>query len=509
MSSNGSLCRRSIRPLIVLVVVSVFVVTAYTSQSRTPSAGGSGSPTAQPELTRFLRGPNEEPGFASPEKPTTFSSVDEAFEQGPPADKEKATGEAPAATLEVGESAFWEGPFIESAGTGQRATDDGLCRQRTTNTYVCVVGTYSMPAYGLWSGNRMGADVPACGAVAPCIDYQIDVGAGGARLRVAVDHPSGRDTMGLELYAPDGRFVTSSSPFAGAFNVEAYADDPAPGVWTARVVLFDVVGSGFRMRARLDPAPGTDSAVRALLPNLQMSPPFEVGFAECQLSETVQFGASRCLRFSLGPNNVGDGPLDLVINDTVGLSGTMYQRIHHSDGSVQERPAGEYAWHAAHGHYHHVATGGFDLLRVDDPSTGAMRQVGAGPKQGFCLAEQVIAEWDSFEQDEQWSATGSCTAVVDPPVGVRMGLTRGWGDVYPFYVEGNYVEFGDNADGLYVIRATSDPDDTMLETSESDNAAYAYVRVTGSVIEVFERGRGTSPWDPAKVIANDGRLPAL
>lgn len=91
MRSSGSVCGRSIRPLIVLAAVSVFLVTACTNESGTQSAGGTGSPAAQPDLTRFLLGPNEESGFAPAEEPTTFSSVDEAFEEGPEADKERAT----------------------------------------------------------------------------------------------------------------------------------------------------------------------------------------------------------------------------------------------------------------------------------------------------------------------------------------------------------------------------------------------------------------------------------
>ena len=43
----------------------------------------------------------------------------------------------------------------------------------------------------------------------------------------------------------------------------------------------------------------------------------------------------------------------------------------------------------------------------------------------------------------------------------------------------------------------------VLESDETDNAGYAYVEIRGSTVRVLERGRGQSPWDPRKVLADD------
>jgi hypothetical protein len=115
------------------------------------------------------------------------------------------------------------------------------------------------------------------------------------------------------------------------------------------------------------------------------------------------------------------------------------------------------------------------------------------------LGDIRIVDFDSLEQDRAGSTTSDCGAVD----GASMALTRGWVDIYPWSLPDNYVEFGSNPDGLYVVRATADAFDHILETDESDNAAYVYLRVTGNHIDVLERGYGTDPWDPDKNVIKE------
>ncbi len=90
---------------------------------------------------------------------------------------------------------------------------------------------------------------------------------------------------------------------------------------------------------------------------------------------------------------------------------------------------------------------------------------------------------------------------------VYMGLTAGWGDIYQFSLDGNYVEMDGAGDGFYVVRSKADAEDVVLESNERDNSAYAYIHVVGDTITVLERGYGTSPWDRRKRKADD-LLPA-
>jgi hypothetical protein len=63
-----------------------------------------------------------------------------------------------------------------------------------------------------------------------------------------------------------------------------------------------------------------------------------------------------------------------------------------------------------------------------------------------------------------------------------------------------YVEFGNNPDGLYVVRITINAGHEVLESSYANNSAYALVKVTGDRVQELERGQGMSPWDPHKTV---------
>lgn len=69
-----------IRLLIVLAAASLLGATACNGQSPRASRAKSGSPAAQPDLTRFLLGPNEEPGLGPQGKPEIISTAGEVFE---------------------------------------------------------------------------------------------------------------------------------------------------------------------------------------------------------------------------------------------------------------------------------------------------------------------------------------------------------------------------------------------------------------------------------------------
>lgn len=419
--------------------------------------------------------------------------------------------------LARGDALFWDGPYLDSVGTGTRASDAVLCESAVSTYLGCAFG------WGLVQPTAIAADFttvvleeenPFCGDEHACFTYAFDVTEPGDVLRVAIDQQSLRDLMFVYLYDPSGRFVAKLF----SSNAERWIDEPAEGRWIARVEVFDARDTSFRMRAALDPddrprVRGPERGVRQrsefLLPNLQMVPPFELGFGPCQATEIVDYGAQRCLRFSTGPGNAGDGPLDLVVPDTGSLEGQMHQRLHRPDGTTELAAAGSYVYHPEHAHYHHDTIASLELLRVTDARRGSLEPAGEGPKLGFCLAPYFVAEWHSFAQDPPYGVyeEAACSGVVDPPVPAQMALARGWVDVYGWFVEGNFVDFGDNPDGLYVIRVATDPDGHIRETRDDDNHAYTYIRVAGDDIEVIERGIGDSPWDRQKTVVNDTRPP--
>lgn len=406
--------------------------------------------------------------------------------------------------LAVGDAVFWEGPFVQDATV-------------------------------FWE---------LCDAVGPCFDYAFELAESGARLRVAIDYPDYEDIWAFGLYSPSGQLLplvydpVSDVAQDGAqnqatadlnccdYSLELSIDLPEAGIWKVRVAPVDVHSSSFRMRAKLEAVPINPDPPVVRSPDLRMLPPFAFTFAaparqvrlpvgtplryqrldvagqqpmSCTVDETIENGARRCLRFSVGVENVGDGPLDLRFAPVADGSSAMSQRVHSSDGTWVDGPAGTYVFHKTHLHYHYTDMATIGLYRVVDPGTGQLVEAGEGLKQGYCLGPTKIAEFHTFDQDLVDSAPSDCSS----PTAASMTLPRGWTDVYGWHLPGNYVEFGDNADGYYVIRAEADALGRLIETREDNNTSYSYVRVTGNVIEVLERGRGSDPWDPAKTVIKD------
>ncbi|HEX8003029.1 MAG TPA: lysyl oxidase family protein [Mycobacteriales bacterium] len=353
-------------------------------------------------------------------------------------------------------------------------------------------------------------------------DFTIVVRPGAWRLRVAWDVGDFRQGAGGDLLDPSGKHVTY---IAGYDSGEAYVLNPRPGTWTVKMTSTQP----YRMRAKLETRPVAPRTARPLLPNLRLVPPHEFTFTgpvgvgafsfgvspatTCSGYEMAEEKGVRCLRFSLGPSNVGQGPLQLVFPGNQGLvtPGKATQLVTWTDGHVTERPAGEFLYHKTHAHYHHSGFGSLELLKVTDTTRGTMEKVGTGPKQGFCTGDIKIAEWEVFggvQDSSDSQCLNNAALVYDPTAGTKMGLSPGWADLYSWEQDGNYVEFGlTNGDGRYVIRSTADALNNVLESDESDNTGYAYIEVTGQTIRVLERGRGTSPWDRRKVVTRDNLHP--
>lgn len=380
-----------------------------------------------------------------------------------------------------------------------------------------------------------------------CPRFPLTIAAGAARLRVAIDNPNRQNTWTLEVLDPKGD-VASSAVTNNAFAAEALVAKPAGGGWSIRVVPTAVNDSGFRLRAKLERTiPQLPSAKVALLPNLKTVPPYEFGFVaplnplnavyppdtvnppldvagihplSCAADEMAPVlagggGATKCLRLTSGPINVGRGPFEMLFDfatDTVTgkvdpllLQGPMRQVVHFADGTSMPRPAGTYSFHKTHAHFHTDQVLTYDLFRVDNPSTGQITQTGVGTKSGFCPADQLFGDWHQFNQLPSGSF-GTGDSVVGgncfSPEGGQLGLSVGWGDVYRWQRPGQYVEFGGQGDGFYIVRTTADKYNHVLEENETDNASYAYIQVTGESVKIIERGQGTDPWDKTKVVFN-------
>lgn len=341
--------------------------------------------------------------------------------------------------------------------------------------------------------------------------YGLDVGEGW-RLRVGIDHATVGDVFTATLTDPSGA-SSSFTPGSGLYSAEDIVSLPAPGMWTLRVEAPGARDPRFRLRALLEQLPAEHEGDPVqVLPNLQALPPYQLAFVTpisngllggapmgeqlpggrvtCHPEEVIEEGAVRCLRMTFGVRNTGDGPMQLHYPGGAPLDRVLFQRIRITDGSFVDREAGRAVYHKTHAHYHHDQAVGLQLFAVD--ADGELVAAGAEHRKGFAHRDELLREWWRFYP--RWPSFG-------------FGLAAGWGDYYEWDRPGNYIDFGFNGDGDYVLRMSADPVGGILESNEQDNASYTYFRVAGEDVEVLETGRGRDPWDPCKIVMPIGAEP--
>ena len=376
------------------------------------------------------------------------------------------------------------------------------------------------PRYLLRAGNTLFFDGPvveqssgsSCDQ-ARCFTYEFDVVEAGYRLRIGLDKPEIGDVFSAQVTDPDGtaRVVSVS---ADLYSDEQLVEYPERGTWKVVVRADEVTSSAFRLRVKLERSPPSLGVKRGpVLPNLQILPPHDasflypvtngasagmsvgantVGTASCHPEEYAEDGAVRCLRFSYGVRNTGLGPMELFTGDGNQLERELFQRVYLAQGGSIERRAGVAKYHKTHAHFHHDAAVGLQLLKVEDRATGTLSEASAKRTKGFAHRNELLRDWERFYP------TGSMNGI---------GLLPGWADIYEWDRPGNYIDFGLNTDGYYVVRMWADPVRGIKESNERDNVGYTYLKVTGPDVELLEAGRGRDPWDPCKIEVGFGGHP--
>jgi hypothetical protein len=230
---------------------------------------------------------------------------------------------------------------------------------------------------------------------------------------------------------------------------------------------------------------------------------------DCLPEETVQQGGHHCLRFTSGFANVGPGKFEVYGSSNVPVAvngGSLYQNVYRSNGSHYTRASGFFTFHQIHAHYHVLGIAKFELYPVIGPgSLGAPSDV---LKEGFCLGDIKMYDWRSFAQAEvSPNSPDNCEPAPQSDGTWRFyeGIDPGWEDSYKWQTSGQFVNFGNSPDGLYLLRVTVNPFHYILEADaghDANDVAYTYFKVTGNDIHVLERGHGSSPWDPRKQVEN-------
>lgn len=411
------------------------------------------------------------------------------------------------------------------------------------------------PTLALWLASVLvdgGADYPAASCVVrDCVQFRLEVTEPGLPLRVALDvplprpEPNGSDwnIVDLSLTAPDGSEYWAprvSEGFEGTsvgvklanFSPEVRVEDALPGVWVATIFKKAIFkDTPYRMRALhgLRPRSAGIPADKVLSPNMRVFPPYAFTFSHAEANEQGCFDnekhyedhSVRCLRFSFGHVNAGDGPLDLVFtpSDNPSDECPVWQIRYRVDGTPSERtPAGKCTFHVArdHDHYHHEDLFFAQLFRRD-LVTGELSEVPAdSTKLGACGHDWKITRWRSFFQGVAgtFDSGADCNKDTTGMGGERrFGLTPGFGDIYYFSQTDNYLPFpaGELAvDQVaeYVVRGIADVGGSIIESDEADNVSYSLIRVAHQpegrfTVDLLERGYGTGPDDPDKEVVDE------
>jgi hypothetical protein len=225
---------------------------------------------------------------------------------------------------------------------------------------------------------------------------------------------------------------------------------------------------------------------------------------DCLPEETVEQHAHRCLRFTSGFASLGPGPFEVYgasSSAVAATGGPLYQVVYRSDGSHFDRPAGRFVFHHIHLHYHVLGIAQFSFYRVG--AGHSLTEAGQVLKEGFCLGNIKMYDWHSFTQAEiNPKSVDNCEPTAQPDGSFRFyeGIANGWEDSYKWQTSGQFIDFGNDPDGYYLLRVVANPDHNILETTYDNDTAYAYLEIRGNHVRIIERGHGTSPWDPHKVV---------
>jgi Lysyl oxidase len=183
------------------------------------------------------------------------------------------------------------------------------------------------------------------------------------------------------------------------------------------------------------------------------------------------------LRFSATIVNVGAGPFELAGSRTSSSGAfSLSQRTYNADGSssLASTPGASLVFGGdGHNHWHVNALERYELRRLDNGV-----KVGTAAKSGFCFYDTGSYRWLAGSPASAVYTSVGCG--VASSLDVRMGISVGWGDTYPWTLPDQFVDVTSLASGKYRLYAEADPNGWFYESSRQNNATWADVALTTS-----------------------------
>ena len=422
----------------------------------------------------------------------------------------------------------------------------GVTARGLANTSQAYTGVPASPLFRDVPCAPGACDVALVDVALPAGTWSADTGGMIVQIRWP-SYEAGYD-LDLSVYGPDGALAGRSDMYGFSREESVWIPDPANGRWTIAVEPSFIVGQpavpgmletlryeGFvafergrtitRQELEYD-EPVTRSFVSfggksgPLLPDIVPTTPsefhIESGFCvlhyyacgdrglahqpSCYAMETLGLtadqpqpggGPLRCLRWTQGESNVGDGPLELHIYPDEGDGTQVYQRVYGSDGSVEQfGPSGTASYSKSHLHFHYRGWQDIKLRRLnDDGSLGEL--VRTGIDKGICMADIDNTRFGQAALPNApltYTIPGTCDQPThrdpaDPTFpGARylqMGISVGHADVYAWYLGDQYIEISGVPDGRYALTVDQDVLGMLRELSTTNNSATGCVEIAG------------------------------
>jgi hypothetical protein len=212
-----------------------------------------------------------------------------------------------------------------------------------------------------------------------------------------------------------------------------------------------------------------DNTVQDYLPDLV---PIASTLTDALSLDRNEIPGRTLLRFSTEVANAGDGPLEIWGGSVSGSSQQVFQRIYQADGGSRDVLAGEFVYHAGHGHIHFEGFATYDLILRD----GSGNIVASGGKTSFCIINirQPLPDATNDAEVVHGRGGNSCGQV--------QGLSVGHSDVYSASLDDQWIDVTNVADGQYFLEITTDPENDLVETNEDNNTARVAITLSNGQV---------------------------
>lgn len=225
----------------------------------------------------------------------------------------------------------------------------------------------------------------------------------------------------------------------------------------------------------------TAGAGPAQLPDLAPYAPYDIRIDDADGFYTMPPYA---LRFSTTIANRGTVPLDFIAENTDPQAQTadaaQCVRWLARKGCLERQNAGQFVYHADHGHYHINDIALYELRSLDATGAPLMTSEGfvaGGQKVSFCM------------QDTNSDDPG--TLDVPNPVyflclmGVQ-GISPGYADTYDYGLAGQQIVLDGVPDGTYALVVTVDPTHKLFTVDRADDTAFTLIEISDGGAHVQE-----------------------